>query len=154
MKVLAARPELCTVCGVCEQVCAETFFKVSARSRSAIRITALPGPEPGALIEFCNQCGECIAVCPTQALFRAKNGAVRLRKQDCTSCLACVGFCPTLTFYVAEEEVAPFKCIACANCVAPCPTGALYMAEVEVPAPVTELTRSIRLRTGEATHGH
>ena len=154
MKVLAVRPELCRACGVCEQTCAELYFKVSDRDRSAIRISVLEDPKKDAVIEFCNQCGECIAVCPTQALFRAKNGIVRIKKQDCTGCLACVGFCPTLTMYVPPGDVVPFKCIACAKCADNCPTDALFMTEVEVPAPVTELTRSIRAKTGEASHGH
>lgn len=106
------------------------------------------------IAEFCSQCGECIAVCPTQALYRAKNGIVRLKKQDCTGCLACVGFCPTLTMYVAPDDAVPFKCIACGKCVDICPTDALYMTEAEVPAPVTEVTRSIRAKTGGGTHGH
>ena len=153
MRVLAVRPELCTACGLCEQTCAETFFKVIDRDRSAIRITARSLDED-VLVEFCTQCGECIAVCPTQALYRAKNGIVRLKKQDCTGCLACVGFCPTLTLYVAPNDTLPCKCIACAKCADICPTDALYMTEAEVPAPVTELTRSIRAKTGGTSHGH
>ena len=73
MRVLAVRPQLCTACGLCEQTCAETFFKVIERDRSAIRVAVLEDKEKDAVIEFCSQCGECIAVCPTQALYRAKN---------------------------------------------------------------------------------
>ena len=154
MKVLAVHPDLCRACGLCEQTCAELYFKVNDRARSAIRVSVLEDPKQDAVIEFCSQCGECIAVCPTQALFRAKNGIVRLKKQDCTGCLACVGFCPTLTMYVAPGDTVPFKCIACAKCVDICPVDALFMAEVEVPAPVTEMTRSIRAKTEGASHGH
>jgi anaerobic carbon-monoxide dehydrogenase iron sulfur subunit len=154
MKVLAVRPDLCRACSVCEQTCAETYFKVSDRERSAIRISVLEDPHKDAVIEFCNQCGECIAICPTQALFRAKNGIVRIKKTDCTGCLACVGFCPTLTMYVVPGDGVPFKCIACAKCVDNCPVDALYMLEVDVPAPISELTRSIRTKTGEVSHGH
>ena len=153
MRVLAARPNLCVGCRLCEQTCADIFFKVIDRDRSAIRITVLSMQED-AVVEFCSQCGECIAVCPTQALYRAKNGIVRLKKQDCTGCMACVGFCPTLTMYFAPDDTIPFKCIACAKCVETCPTDALYMTEVDVPAPVTELSRSIRAKTGEVSHGH
>jgi anaerobic carbon-monoxide dehydrogenase iron sulfur subunit len=154
MKVLAARPELCVGCALCEQTCAETFFKVTDRLRSTIRITILEDRRKDAVMEFCSQCGECIAVCPTQALYRAKNGIVRLKKADCTGCLACVGFCPTLTMYAAPADPVPFKCIACAKCVESCPVDALYMTDVDVPAPVSELTRSIRQKTGAESHGH
>lgn len=133
-----------------------TFFKVPDREWSAIRVA---GPGPAALdedctIEFCDQCGECIAVCPTEALFRAKNGIVRLRKKECVGCLACVGFCPTLVMYVHSDDTVPFKCIACNKCVDDCPADALYMTEVEAPPEVTELTRSVRSKTGEeGSHG-
>ena len=153
MNILAARPELCVACGACEEICALTFFKVPDRDRSAIRITPPDVSDADCTLEFCDQCGECIAVCPTQALYRAKNGIVRLRKRDCVGCLACVGFCPTLVMYVAPDDTVPFKCIACGVCVKECPSDALYMLEVEVPAEVTELTRSIRAKTGEGSHG-
>jgi ferredoxin len=128
------------------------FFKVPERDRSAIRISVSP-ERADPLIAFCDQCGECIAVCPTQALYRAKNGIIRLRRQDCTGCLACVGFCPTLVMYVHPDDTVPFKCIACGVCVKECPADALFLMEVDVPEPVTELTRSIRFKTGEGTHG-
>lgn len=153
MKVLAARPELCVACGACEETCAMTFFKVPDRELSAIRITAPADRVGDVALEFCDQCGECIAICPTQALYRAKNGIVRLRKRDCVGCLACVGFCPTLVMYVHPDDTVPFKCIACGKCVDDCPSDALYMTEVPVPPEVTELTRSIRLETGEGSHG-
>ncbi len=153
MRVLAVRTEFCTACGLCEQTCAETFYKVIDRDRSAIRVT-VQSLQEDVIVEFCAQCGECIAVCPTQALYRAKNGIVRLKKQDCTGCMACVGFCPTLTMVVAPNDMLPFKCIACGKCADICPTDALYMIEAEAPAPVTEVTRSIRAKTGGAAHGH
>jgi carbon-monoxide dehydrogenase iron sulfur subunit len=153
MKVLAARPELCVACGVCEEICATTYYKVSERDRSAIRITVPEASDQDCEIAFCNQCGECIAVCPTQALYRAKSGIVRIRKKACVGCMACVGFCPSLAMYTYPGDILPFKCIACGKCADDCPTDALYMVEVETPAEVTELTRSIRSKTGEGSHG-
>jgi carbon-monoxide dehydrogenase iron sulfur subunit len=152
MKVLAVKRELCNGCGECEKICAETFYKVSDRNRSAIRVAEVT--EGKFKVEFCDQCGECIAVCPPEALYRAKNGIVRLRTLDCVGCLACVGFCPTLVMYTVPDDTIPFKCIACGKCVDVCPTGALYMVEAGAPVPVTEMTRSIRAKTGEVSHGH
>lgn len=151
MKVLAVRPEACSACGICEEVCSETFFKVTDRARSSIRVTVV---DNACQFAFCNQCGECIAVCPTGALYRAKNGLVRLRKEDCVGCMACVGFCPNHAMFFLPDDIVPFKCSACGKCARECPTDALYMAEVDVPPPVTELTRSIRFKTGEGSHGH
>ncbi|MEN8098391.1 MAG: 4Fe-4S binding protein [Chloroflexota bacterium] len=149
MKILYAEPELCIACGACEEQCATTFFKVPDRERSAIRVAPEDDLAGDIKIEFCDQCGECIAVCPTDALYRAPNGLVLLRKRDCVGCLACVGFCPTLVMYVHPDDTIPFKCVACGNCVDVCPTDALSMVEVDVPEPIYELTRSIRFQTGE-----
>ncbi len=152
MKILAVNEALCTGCGACERVCAQTFFKVESRDWSAVHVDAVAGG--GYHVAFCDQCGECIAVCPTQALYRSKNGIVRLRAADCVGCLACVGFCPPLVMYTIPDGMVPIKCIACGKCVPACPTGALFLRDVEVPPPVSELTRSIRFKEGVAAHGH
>jgi carbon-monoxide dehydrogenase iron sulfur subunit len=154
MKVLAVRAELCVACGVCEEVCATTFFKVSDRDRSAIRVSVPDAPDVDCQLVFCDQCGECIAVCPTGALFRTKSGIVRLRKKDCVGCMSCVAFCPSLAMAIHPDDNVPFKCVACGKCAEQCPTDALYMTEVDVPPEITELTRSIRSKTGETPHGH
>ncbi|NIV29273.1 MAG: 4Fe-4S dicluster domain-containing protein [Anaerolineae bacterium] len=73
----------------------------------------------------CSQCGECIDVCPTGALYRDKAGVVRLKKKDCVGCLSCVGFCPTATMYYHADYVEPIKCISCGLCTKECPTGAI-----------------------------
>jgi ferredoxin len=129
-----------------------TFFKAPDRDRSAIRVQEVT--DGGYEVAFCNQCGECIAVCPTEALYRIKNGIVHLREKDCVGCLACIGFCPDMVMYAVPDDIVPIKCIACGKCVDVCPTGALYMIEVDVPPAVTEVTRSIRAKTGAGSHGH
>jgi Fe-S-cluster-containing hydrogenase component 2 len=151
MRILAVKNELCNGCGECEKVCAMTFFKTPDRQKSAIRVEKTAGG--GYVVNFCDQCGECIAVCPTEALYRIKNGIVRLRAAGCVGCLACVGFCPTLVMYAVPDDIVPIKCIACAKCVPACPTGALFMIDVETPPAVTEVTRSIRAKTGATPHG-
>ncbi|MEW5720277.1 MAG: 4Fe-4S dicluster domain-containing protein [Chloroflexota bacterium] len=152
MKILAVKPELCNGCGACEEICAKTFFKVTDRNKSTIRVAKIA--EGKYRVDFCDQCGECIAVCPTQALYRIKNGIVRIREKDCVGCVACIGFCPTFVMYAVPDDIVPIKCIACGKCVDVCPTNALFMTEVEIPAPVTEITRSIRVKTGAGSHGN
>jgi anaerobic carbon-monoxide dehydrogenase iron sulfur subunit len=152
MKVLAVKRELCNGCGECETICAATFFKAPDRDKSAIRVDRRA--HGGYKVAFCDQCGECIAVCPTQALYRIKSGIVRLRAKDCVGCLACIGFCPDLVMYAVADNIVPIKCIACGKCVDGCPTGALYMIEVDVPPAVSEVTRSIRAKTGMGADGH
>ncbi len=131
MKVLAYNSELCVGCYVCEEVCAETWFKVPDREKSSIRIHERR--QEGVVVlsaVFCNQCGECIAVCPTEALYRDKKGIVRLRKKQCVGCLSCVGFCPEEAMFFHPDQTEPFKCTACGQCVEECPAGALAIVDV------------------------
>jgi Fe-S-cluster-containing hydrogenase component 2 len=73
-----------------------------------------------------------MAVCPTEALTRDKNGVVQLDKSKCTSCLMCVGYCPTGNMlYAATKQTEPFKCVACGLCAKVCPTQALELGKSE-----------------------
>ncbi len=44
--------------------------------------------------EACTGCGECIALCPTNALERVDGKAALTRPELCTYCAACEGKCP------------------------------------------------------------
>ncbi len=127
MQVLSYDPELCVGCYVCEDVCSETWFKVTDAERSSIRIH--DDGEGILSAVFCNQCGECIDVCPTQALYRDRKGIVRLRKKLCVGCLSCVGFCPYGAMFYHADQTEPFKCIACGKCVDECPSDALAIVD-------------------------
>jgi len=129
MKVLSYDAELCTGCHVCEEVCSETWHKVTDAEKSNIRIHDDGEGNVSAL--YCVQCGECIAVCPTDALYRDKKGIVRLRKKLCVGCLSCVGFCPYGAMFIHSDQPEPFKCIACGSCAKECPAEALAVVEVE-----------------------
>jgi len=129
MKVLSYDAELCVDCYICEEVCSEAWFKVTGAEKSSIRIHADGQGNVSAV--FCNQCGECIVVCPTEALYRDKQGIVRLRKRVCVGCLSCVGFCPYLAMFTHRDQTEPFNCIACGLCVEECPAEALAIVEVQ-----------------------
>ncbi len=122
MKKLVKNEELCTACGICEQVCSKTYFKEENREKSAIRIEKV---DSNLKIIACNQCGECIDLCPADALYRDKTGVVRLKKDLCVGCFSCVGFCPEAAMFYYGEYTEPFKCIACGICVKECPTDAI-----------------------------
>ncbi len=128
MQVLSYDPELCVGCYICEEVCSETWFKVADAEKSSIRIH---DDGAGLLLSavFCNQCGECIAVCPTEALYQDRKGIVRLRKKLCVGCLSCVGFCPHGAMFYHADRTEPFKCIVCGKCVEECPADALTINE-------------------------
>jgi Fe-S-cluster-containing hydrogenase component 2 len=131
MKVLSYDPELCVGCYLCQDVCSETWHKVADVEKSNIRIQEDGSGDLRAV--YCVQCGECINVCPTEALYRDKQGIVRIRKKLCVGCLSCVGFCPHLAMYYYRDQVEPFKCIACGTCAKECPNDALSIVEVETP---------------------
>ena len=126
-KTLSFNAELCVGCHVCEEVCAQTWFKTTDTDQSSIQIYPTENGQISAV--FCNQCGACVNVCPAGALVQDKHGVVRLRKNLCVGCLSCVGFCPTLSMFIHPERPEPFKCIACGKCVAECPSDALAIIE-------------------------
>ena len=130
MKVLVFDPELCTGCHVCEETCSRTWFKAANVEKSRIRVSERE-TSPGRYdANGCNQCGECMDVCPTVALARDKRGIVRLDEKLCVGCLACVGFCPILAMRVHVDHATPFKCVACGKCTKECPEGALAVEQL------------------------
>ena len=134
MRVLVHEPSRCTGCRICEETCSKTWFKVVDRDKSRIQI--LEPDETGTYCAIiCTQCGECIDVCPTQALYRAKNGVVRLDAERCVGCLSCVGFCPIWAMRTHPDVLEPFKCVACGSCARACPEDALRIEEVADAAP-------------------
>ncbi len=133
MKVLAFYPERCVGCHICEEVCSNTWFKVTDREKSSIRIH--DDGEGLLSATYCVQQGDCIAVCPVGALTRNKQGIVMLRKKQCVGCMSCVGFCPHLAMFHHPDQSEPFKCVACGKCVEACPADALAIVEVDAPSP-------------------
>jgi Fe-S-cluster-containing hydrogenase component 2 len=134
MKVLSFNPERCIGCGICEEVCSETWFKVKDPAKSRIRIKE--GDDGSFSALYCVQAGDCIDVCPVGALSRNKKGIVLVSKKVCVGCLSCVGFCPYRAMFYHEDEVVVFKCVACGKCAEACPEDALEIVEVEtVSAP-------------------
>ncbi|MCF6464518.1 4Fe-4S dicluster domain-containing protein [Clostridium sp. Cult2] len=126
MKYLVANPELCIECRACEEACSKAYFKENNREKSRIRIG---GNNSRKKITACTQCGECIDICPVEALYRDEKGIVRLDKKKCVGCFMCVGFCPEFAMFDHEDYLEPFNCIACGICVNSCPTEAIHIEE-------------------------
>ncbi len=131
MKVLSYHPERCVGCLTCEEVCSDTWFKAINPAKSSIRIH--DDGEPLLRAVYCVQCGDCIEVCPVEAISRDKKGIIRVQKKLCIGCLSCVGFCPYQAMYYHPEQSEPFKCIACGQCVKTCPADALELVDIETP---------------------
>ncbi len=130
MKVLVFNPNVCDGARVCEETCSQTWFKEANAAKSAIRIHEREDHSGHYMANVCNQCGECIDVCPTMALKRDKRGIVRIDKKLCVGCLSCVGFCPILAMRVHADYTVPFKCVACGECAKRCPMGALSIQDL------------------------
>lgn len=126
MKYLATDSSKCISCRACEEICSTTYFKSNDRNKSCIQINEEDGK---AEINVCDQCGECIDICPVMAITRDKHGIVRINKKICVGCFMCVGFCSKLSMRQHDDYIEPFKCIACNLCSEVCPTGAIYISE-------------------------
>lgn len=126
MKYLACDDGLCSACHECEKACSTTWFKQNNPEKSCIRVK-----EDGKEIKLaaCSQCGECISICPVQAIYRDKLGVVRVKKEICVGCFMCVGFCPEGSMIMHEDYIEPFKCVACGQCTKVCQTGAIHLGE-------------------------
>jgi len=130
MRLLEHNAALCVGCGICEEVCSQAWFKTTDVELSSIRILD-PGPAQPLKAVVCVQCGDCIDLCPAQALSRDRRGIVRLDKKLCVGCLTCVGFCPYGAMFEHHSLDEPFKCVVCGRCVKECPAEALAIVERE-----------------------
>ena len=120
--------EKCTGCRLCEQICTIHHCKEINPKKSAIRIKA-EFPEPGIFIpKLCDQCGDCIEVCPTTAISKEEH-AVVIDPDECTDCGACVTECPTEVIYEHPDMETPIICDLCLKCTEVCNTGALVVVD-------------------------
>jgi Fe-S-cluster-containing dehydrogenase component/formate-dependent nitrite reductase membrane component NrfD len=100
----------------------------------------------------CNHCDDapCIAICPTNALFRASNGVVDFDDRICIGCKGCMNACPYDAIYINPATNTANKCNFCnhriatglePSCVIVCPTHAIKVADLDDP--LDEATRII-----------
>ena len=107
---------------------------------------------PNACKFGCLGCGDCAAVCPTDAIC-VKDGVARVNPDDCISCGRCVNTCPKhiITLIPSDSAVAVScsshdvgtvtrkkctnGCIACHRCERACPTEAVtvvnFLADID-----------------------
>ncbi|KKM11638.1 hypothetical protein SY88_08135 [Clostridiales bacterium PH28_bin88] len=130
MKILQTKPDMCTECHACEDACSFTLFKEEDREKAALRIGEFDPGTGMVAMTTCDQCGECIDLCPAEAIYRDQGGIVMINKDECVGCYACVGFCPRGAMFMHHHLLEPFKCTSCGACAEACPSGAVSLEEV------------------------
>lgn len=116
----------------CESACVEKVFKLGDPAMAALHIRETADGK--GVAQLCDQCGDCVVVCPADALKRNKLGVVMLDKSLCVGCYVCIGFCEKEVFERNPEWVTPYKCTSCGICVKACPHAALEIVDVPEPA--------------------
>ncbi len=120
--------EACTGCRLCRQVCAIDGFGDTNPRRARLRVEA-KFPDPGRYFpQVCDQCGDCAAACPEDAIAPNDRGAYVVDVEKCSLCGACIDACPLGVMMKGEDDV-PYKCDFCWSCTEVCNTGALVRVE-------------------------
>jgi len=102
---------------------------------------------------LCNQCTDapCVRICPTNALFRRRDGIVDLNGGSCIGCRACMEACPYDQLFIDPNTRTAEKCNFCANrvenrllpsCVSVCPTECRIFGDLDDPT--SEVSRIVQ----------
>lgn len=104
------------------------------------------------LVNRCNHCDDapCVAICPTRALFKRKDGIVDFDSSRCIGCKSCMQACPYDALYIDPYSHTAAKCNYCAHrteiglepaCVVVCPEHAIIAGDLHNPN--TEIARVV-----------
>lgn len=52
--------------------------------------------------DSCTDCGACVSLCPTEALYMAEDFSLELDEEKCVYCKACIPACPVRALEVKE----------------------------------------------------
>ncbi|HYT76428.1 MAG TPA: NrfD/PsrC family molybdoenzyme membrane anchor subunit [Vicinamibacterales bacterium] len=102
---------------------------------------------------LCNQCEDapCVRICPTNALFKRRDGIVDLYGDNCIGCRACMEACPYDQLFIDPNTHTAEKCNFCANrventllpaCVIVCPTECRIFGDLDDPS--SEVSRIVQ----------
>lgn len=104
------------------------------------------------LVNRCNHCDNapCVAICPTRALYKRKDGIVDFDASRCIGCKSCMQACPYDALYIDPNSHTAAKCNYCAHrteiglepaCVVVCPERAIISGDMHNPQ--TEIARLV-----------
>jgi Fe-S-cluster-containing dehydrogenase component/formate-dependent nitrite reductase membrane component NrfD len=104
------------------------------------------------LVNRCNHCDDapCVAICPTKALYKRKDGIVDFDASRCIGCKSCMQACPYDALYIDPSSHTAAKCNYCAHrteiglepaCVVVCPERAIIAGDLHNPS--SEIARIV-----------
>jgi Fe-S-cluster-containing dehydrogenase component/formate-dependent nitrite reductase membrane component NrfD len=114
---------------------------------------------------LCNQCdaAPCVRICPTNALYKRRDGIVDLNGAACIGCRACMEACPYDQLFIDPGTRTAEKCNFCANrienqllpsCVVVCPTGCRIFGDLDDPlSSVSQFARALPLTVRKPEKG-
>jgi Fe-S-cluster-containing dehydrogenase component/formate-dependent nitrite reductase membrane component NrfD len=102
---------------------------------------------------LCNQCEDapCVRICPTNTLYRRRDGIVDFNQESCIGCRACMEACPYDQLFIDPNTHTAEKCNFCANrvenkllpaCVSVCPTECRIFGDLDDP--LSEVSRIVQ----------
>lgn len=142
-------PDRCLGCQICELACSVTKGKSSDTLFSRIHVVNF---EPiGSMALACVLCEKapCVAVCPTDALFRGETGIIHVDEDKCNGCALCMEVCKfgAITPHPTKRAVAICDfCDGDPECVKLCPfEDALTFGTLEDAAPKFKRKKVVQL---------
>jgi ferredoxin len=120
----------CSGCRACLVACSLNLFLENNLKKAAL-VVVPHFPIPGVYdLKVCTQCGDCAAVCPTEAIKLNERGVYYVDASLCDLCEACVAECHEEVMFVRPELYNhAWKCDLCGDCVSVCGMDALWIAE-------------------------
>ena len=120
--------EKCSGCKICEQICTFSHEKEFNPRRARIKVVHTVR-EGLSIPKTCNQCQECISVCPEEAIYWDDElGTIRVDADRCSGCGICVDSCEQTAIFIDPVTGKANICDLCGGdpqCVKWCPEEVL-----------------------------
>lgn len=139
--------DVCIGCHACTVACKTEHDVPLGVNRTWVKYIekgAWPDTKRFFSVMRCNHCTDapCVSICPTQALYKRKDGIVDFDTDRCIGCKSCMQACPYDALYIDPHENTAQKCNYCAHrtdvglepaCVIVCPEQAIIAGDMDDP---------------------